>query len=98
MKKSCSSTPGNRAKIRTIKAGSVHLKIYTGTLKKRPIFTAYWRVGEKPFRKLFVARLGDQSVQGAFHCPAAKTRMIRPLRYSAGISVGSMSQRTPLHP
>jgi hypothetical protein len=45
--------PGNRAKIRTIKAGSMHLKIYTGTLKKRPIFTVYWRVGEKPFHKLF---------------------------------------------
>ena len=36
--------PGNRARIRTIKAGSVHLKIYTGTLKKRPIYTVYRRV------------------------------------------------------
>jgi hypothetical protein len=53
MKKPCASAPGNRARIRTIKAGSVHLKIYSGTLKKRPIYTVYWRVGEKPYRKLF---------------------------------------------
>ena len=33
--------PRNRARIRTIKAGAIHLKIYTGTLKKRPIYTAH---------------------------------------------------------
>ena len=79
MKKSCSSTPGNRAKIRTIKAGSVHLKIYTGTVKKRPIFTVYWRVWEKPFRKLFADAIkaedfakaqAEQLAAGQVHAPA----------------------------
>lgn len=79
MKKSCSSAPGNRTKIRTIKAGSVHLKIYTGTLKKRPIYTVYWRVGEKPCRKLFAdpqraedfaKAQAEQLAAGQVHAPA----------------------------
>ena len=79
MKKSCPSAPRNRARIRTIKAGSVHLKIYTGTLKKRPIYTVYWRVGEKPCRKLFAdpkkaeefaKAQAEQLAAGQVHAPA----------------------------
>ena len=54
MKKSCSSTPGNRTRIRTIKAGFAHVKIYSGVIKKRPCFTVYWRIAEKPYRKVFL--------------------------------------------
>jgi hypothetical protein len=79
MKKSCSQTPGNRAKIRTLKAGSVHVKVYTGTLKKRPIHTVYWRVGEKPYRRLFAdlkkaenfaKAQAEQLAAGQVHAPA----------------------------
>ena len=79
MKKSCASAPGNRTRIRTIKASSVHLKIYTGTLKKRPIYTVYWRGGEKPCRKLFAdpkkaeefaKAQAEQLATGQVHAPA----------------------------
>jgi hypothetical protein len=79
MKKTCASAPGNRAKIRTLKAGSVHVKIYSGTLKNRPCFTVYWRVGEKPYRKLFAdptkaedfaKAQAEQLAAGQVHSPA----------------------------
>lgn len=53
MKKTCFAARGNRSRIRTIKAGSVHVKIYTGSIKGRDSYTVYWRVGERPYRKLF---------------------------------------------
>jgi integrase len=54
MKKTCSSSPRNRARIRTIKAGFAHVKIYSGAIRRRPSFTVYWRIAEKPYRKVFL--------------------------------------------
>ncbi len=31
----------------------MHLKIYTGTLKNRPNYTVYWRVGKRDCSKVF---------------------------------------------
>ena len=41
------------SKTRTIKVGSVHIKIYPGVCRGRQIFTVYWRIGQRPFRKVF---------------------------------------------
>ena len=54
MNKTYSSSPRNRARIRTIKAGFAHVKIYSGAIRKRPSFTVYWRIAEKPYRKVFL--------------------------------------------
>ena len=42
---------------RTVKVGSTHLKIYPGLCRGNPIFTVYWRIGQKPFRKVDVTSL-----------------------------------------
>ena len=53
MKKTCFSRRKKSSKIRTIKAGSVQIKVYSGKLKGHPIFTVYWHLGEKSYRKVF---------------------------------------------
>jgi len=53
MKKTCFSRRKKDSKIRTIKAGSVQIKVYSGKLKGHSIFTVYWHLGEKSYRKVF---------------------------------------------
>src|SRR5205085_1652425 len=97
MKKPCFPAPGKgprkrtrqTAPIRTFKAGSVHVKVYTGTLKGRPSFTVYWRVGERPFRKLFAdskraeefaKAQAEQLAAGQVNVPAISTVEVQTFR------------------
>ena len=53
MNVSASLPSGTKPRKRIVKSGSVQLKVYQGTNRGKPCYTVYWRIGGRPFRKIF---------------------------------------------
>ena len=53
MKLHAAEAPGKEPRGRTVKAGSVTVRIYENTNRGKACFTVYWRVGGRSERKVF---------------------------------------------
>jgi hypothetical protein len=53
MNENATAPTRNAPRTRIVKSGSVQIRIFENLNRGKPCFTVYWRIGEKPYRKLF---------------------------------------------